>query len=178
MKSLVFKLAALLAVALLLSIAGCGGDDEAKGEAAQETQDTTMAEKPQPLHEDIATADIVHEDETMPNPISEQERERYMTELNKAIDDAIELASAGDIHALFQEFTPPEVYTALDSAGQLSGAEGRFKIFKDQFVEAMKIAKTVEPEFYDGSKAAYDVPDVPGGKVRFQRIDGKWYFSD
>jgi hypothetical protein len=177
MKSLLLKLVVLVAVGLMLSISGCGGDDESKDEA-QSTEDTTTVSTPQPLHEDIATADIKHEDETMPSAISEEVRQTYTEELSKALDDAINLASAGDIHGLFKEFTPPEVYTALDTSGQLAGAEGRFKIFKDQFVEAMKVAKTVEPEFYDGSKAAFAVEDVPGGQVRFQRIDGKWYFSD
>lgn len=177
MKSLLLKLMTLLAVALMLSISGCGNDDESKDEA-QSKPDTTAVSTPQTQHEDVATADIKHEDESMPSAISEEDRQVYTEELSKALDDAINLASAGDIHGLFKEFTPPEVYTALDTSGQLAGAEGRFGIFKDKFVEAMKTAKTVEPEFYDDSKAAFDVEDVPGGKVRFQRIDGKWYFSD
>jgi len=100
-------------------------------------------------------------------------------ELTAVIDIAIQLVEADDVHGLFEKFTPPDNLDTLIAAGQLQAAEDRFRIFKNEFISAMKVAKTVQPEFNeDSSKVAYAVEDVPGGKVKFQKIDGNWYFSD
>ncbi|MFH1892074.1 MAG: hypothetical protein ABIK83_05250 [Candidatus Zixiibacteriota bacterium] len=148
MNTIFSRLALMLLIALVVIVSGCGGD-EADEQAASE-QPTTEAAAQTPTQQ-----------------------------LTTAIDIAIQLVEADDVHGLFEKFTPPDVLDTLIAAGQLQAAEGRFRIFKNEFVAAMKVAKTVDPEFNEDSTiVAYAVEEVPGGKVKFQKIDGNWYFSD
>jgi hypothetical protein len=102
-------------------------------------------------------------------------------ELIQAMDEAIRLAEADSIRALFEEFTPPDDLARIDSVGGFNQVMHQFKIFKLDFVRALKESQTIQPEFNeDTTKATYEVVEVevPGHKVKFQKIGDRWYFSD
>lgn len=100
-------------------------------------------------------------------------------ELLLTMDDVLARIEKGEVKEMFVRYTPPEDLKRLQENNQLDGAVSRFDIFKQQFIEAIKTAKTAEPQFNeDSTKVYYEVAEVPGGKVVFQKLDGKWYFSD
>jgi len=95
------------------------------------------------------------------------------------MDDVLARIEKGEVKEMFVRYTPPEDLKRLQENNQLDGAVSRFEIFKQQFIEAIKTAKTAEPQFNeDSTKVYYEVAEVPGGKVVFQKLDGLWYFSD
>ena len=109
------------------------------------------------------------------------EKKSPENELKDVMSEAIAFVENDDVKGLFEKFTPPEDLKRLKSAGELDGAVDRFNIFGKQFVEAMKEARSVSPVFNDDTtRATYEIIDVPvpGQKVVFRKIDGKWYFSD
>jgi len=102
-------------------------------------------------------------------------------ELILAMDDAIRLAEADSIRVMFERFTPPDDLARIDSAGVFNQVKNQFNIFKHDFVRALKESKTIQPEFNeDTTRATYEVVEVevPGHKVKFQKIGDRWYFSD
>ena len=102
-------------------------------------------------------------------------------ELIVAIDEAIRLTEADSIRAMFEKFTPPDDLARIDSAGVFNQVKNQFSIFKHDFVRALKESKTIQPQFNeDTTKATYEVVEVevPGHKVKFQKIEDRWYFSD
>ena len=102
-------------------------------------------------------------------------------ELIVAMDEAIRLVETDSIRALFEKFTPPDDLARIDSAGVFNQVKNQFNIFKLDFVRALKESKTIQPEFNeDTTKATYEVVEVevPGHKVKFQKIGDGWYFSD
>lgn len=102
-------------------------------------------------------------------------------ELILAMDEAIRLVEADSIRVMFEKFTPPDDLARIDSAGVIDQVLNQFNIFKLDFVRALKESQTIQPEFNDDTtKAIYEVVEVevPGHKVKFQKIDDRWYFSD
>ncbi len=102
-------------------------------------------------------------------------------ELILAMDEAIRLVEADSLRAMFEKFTPPDDLARIDSAGVIDQVLNQFNIFKLDFVRALKESQTIQPEFNeDTTKAIYEVVEVevPGHKVKFQKIEGRWYFSD
>jgi len=98
-------------------------------------------------------------------------------ELNRTLKDIIALVESGDVKGLFEKYTPPA--RRLKTKEELDVAIDRFEIFKPQFLEAMKASLTQTALFNeDSTKVTYESDVVPGGKVRFQKIDNQWYFSD
>lgn len=102
-------------------------------------------------------------------------------ELILAMDEAIRLVEADSIRVMFEKFTPPDDLARIDTAGVIDQVLNQFNIFKLDFVRALKESQTIQPEFNDDTtKAIYEVVEVevPGHKVKFQKIDDRWYFSD
>jgi hypothetical protein len=102
-------------------------------------------------------------------------------ELILAMDEAIRLVEADSIRAMFEKFTPPDDMARIDSAGVFNQVKNQFNIFKLDFVRALKESQTIQPEFNeDTTMATYEVVEVevPGHRVKFQKIEDRWYFSD
>lgn len=102
-------------------------------------------------------------------------------QLVTAMNDVVDLVERGEYKAMFEKYTPPPDLERLKTNKSLDSAIEQFKIFRKDFVRAMKEAQAIQPTFNeDTTRAVYELTEVevPGHKVVFAKIGDNWYFSD
>ncbi len=181
------KFAIVITLLGLLLLPCCGGEssDNESAIAEQKAPETPEEEVTEALSEAEESQEIGQD--TAAGPETQEVAKLEFApgtpeaELIEAMSVAIEFAESDSIRGLFGRFTPPDDLKRLTDAGQLEVAMKRFRIFRHDFVRALREAQTLQPEFNeDTTRALYEVLEVnvPGNKVAFQKIGKDWYFSD